>query len=340
MRNKKVERSTNEATSAEKVASIDDILTQILLLLPIKSLVRFISVSKHWLKLIKNPQFSFNRNPNPNPALGLFLQRTAYKKRPTFEYMAFGMERSTLYVIRQQRTLSDFQSRCIRGLSLVFDPSRSPEYKVISVWSDIKYQIEIYSSLIKTWRKSGNAFVSNVDFDSGTYWNGSMHWINHNEEGFNHLCYNIDKEYMSTISTPPEWDESMDVYLGESCDHLHLVQTAVPSGIKFNVYELKRDCSEWFVKYQLHLGLLFNAYPWKMRCKYFDSYVYFVRSFVRGQREEDSFLVMETPGKIVRLNLAFHTFEEIWDFEDDEDLKCLPSSWTKSFEYIESLCFV
>ncbi|KAG9140770.1 hypothetical protein Leryth_006946 [Lithospermum erythrorhizon] len=214
MRNKKVERSTNEATSAEKVASIDDILTQILLLLPIKSLVRFISVSKHWLKLIKNPQFSFNRNPNPNPALGLFLQRTAYKKRPTFEYVNFSKQSphsppfrnlefldnsSSLRILQScnglllcfsnqldgiwnrkkyfvcNPTTKDFirlpksfhendVSTRIRGLSLVFDPSRSPEYKVISVWSDIKYQIEIYSSLIKTWRKSGNVVSQTLDF--------------------------------------------------------------------------------------------------------------------------------------------------------------------------------
>ncbi|KAG9140775.1 hypothetical protein Leryth_006945 [Lithospermum erythrorhizon] len=105
---------------------------------------------------------------------------------------------------------------------------------------------------------------------------------------------------MSTISTPPEWDESMDVYLGESCDHLHLVQTAVPSGIKFNVYELKRDCSEWFVKYQVDFGVrLLMLIP------------------ENEEREEDSFCneILKTAVSIlIHLKL---------DFEDDEDLALL-----------------
>ncbi|XP_065871766.1 F-box protein At5g07610 [Euphorbia lathyris] len=44
--------------SAEKIASHDDLLLQILVRLPIKSLLKFKSVSKHWLSLITNPHFS------------------------------------------------------------------------------------------------------------------------------------------------------------------------------------------------------------------------------------------------------------------------------------------
>ncbi|KAK6121758.1 hypothetical protein DH2020_044502 [Rehmannia glutinosa] len=52
--------------SGEIVAAIDDLLKQILLRLPIKSLLRFKLVSMHWNYLISNPRFRHLRNPDPN----------------------------------------------------------------------------------------------------------------------------------------------------------------------------------------------------------------------------------------------------------------------------------
>ncbi|GAA0159316.1 hypothetical protein LIER_16123 [Lithospermum erythrorhizon] len=75
---KKVARVANQATSAEIVASIDDLLIHILLLLPTRSLVLFKSVLRHWVALITNSKFSLLRNPYPNPATGLYLQRLAF----------------------------------------------------------------------------------------------------------------------------------------------------------------------------------------------------------------------------------------------------------------------
>ncbi|PON51067.1 F-box domain containing protein, partial [Parasponia andersonii] len=72
--------------SAETVACNDDLLDEILIRLPIKSLIRFKSVSKHWLSLISAPKFALRRNPNPSPspASGLFLKRPF---RPEFEFL-------------------------------------------------------------------------------------------------------------------------------------------------------------------------------------------------------------------------------------------------------------
>ncbi|EYU35218.1 hypothetical protein MIMGU_mgv1a024654mg [Erythranthe guttata] len=61
-------------SSAQIVNSIDDLLIDIFLRLPIKSLVRFKLVSKRWHSLVTDPQFCLMRsNTNPNPAVGLFL---------------------------------------------------------------------------------------------------------------------------------------------------------------------------------------------------------------------------------------------------------------------------
>lgn len=65
-----------------------DILSQILVRLPIRSLTRFKSVSKHWLYLISSPQFLRLRNPNPNPTSlsGLVLRRNTIKVTEPAKY--------------------------------------------------------------------------------------------------------------------------------------------------------------------------------------------------------------------------------------------------------------
>ncbi|PON92419.1 F-box domain containing protein [Trema orientale] len=75
--------------SAEIIASNDDLLSEILFRLPIKALVKFKSVSKHWRSLISDPKFALRRNtnPNPNPASGLFVKRSS---RPEFDFVNLG----------------------------------------------------------------------------------------------------------------------------------------------------------------------------------------------------------------------------------------------------------
>ena len=58
----------------------DDLLIEILIRVPVISLVQFKSVCKRWLSLISNPSFRLRRNQIPtfDPPCGLFLF-----KRPT-----------------------------------------------------------------------------------------------------------------------------------------------------------------------------------------------------------------------------------------------------------------
>ncbi|KAG8390235.1 hypothetical protein BUALT_Bualt01G0062700 [Buddleja alternifolia] len=81
-------------SSAEIVASLDDLLTEILLRLPLKSLIRSKLVSKHWQSLITGPGFCILRNPNPNPALGLFVPNTNFRVNPWYEYVPFSDDES------------------------------------------------------------------------------------------------------------------------------------------------------------------------------------------------------------------------------------------------------
>ncbi|KAJ0099781.1 hypothetical protein Patl1_20710 [Pistacia atlantica] len=66
--------------SAEIIANNDDLLTEMLLCLPLKSLVKFKSVSKHWLSLISNPNFSLRFSLIPQPITGLFMRGLSCKE--------------------------------------------------------------------------------------------------------------------------------------------------------------------------------------------------------------------------------------------------------------------
>nr|GEW75387.1 F-box protein At5g07610-like [Tanacetum cinerariifolium] len=71
------QRKTAGISSVQSVISNNDIITEILLKLPILSLVLFKSVSKHWYSLIKEANITFR--PNLDPLSGLFLKKISYK---------------------------------------------------------------------------------------------------------------------------------------------------------------------------------------------------------------------------------------------------------------------
>ncbi|GKF82467.1 SGNH hydrolase-type esterase domain-containing protein, partial [Tanacetum coccineum] len=65
------------SSSVTSVLSNYDLLVEILLRLPVLSLVLFKSVSKHWLTIITSPDFIFrhrSENPNLDPPSGLLIQ--------------------------------------------------------------------------------------------------------------------------------------------------------------------------------------------------------------------------------------------------------------------------
>ncbi|KDP27588.1 hypothetical protein JCGZ_19593 [Jatropha curcas] len=73
------------SSAAETIANNDDLLIQILLCLPIKSLFKFKSVSKHWLSLITNPLFSRRLFPFNSPC-ALFV-RKSFRLENEFDFI-------------------------------------------------------------------------------------------------------------------------------------------------------------------------------------------------------------------------------------------------------------
>lgn len=394
--------SSSSSSSSETVASIDHLLTCILLRLPMKSLVRFKLVSKHWHSLITDPHFCLRRNPNPNPAVGLFLHFSNFSVSPRFQYISFSPNKSVTkppfrrlnftahgsrigilqscnglllccsfravgnpkyYVynptVRRFSTLPELDKRgCVwtdkHAMSLAFDPSNSPHYKVICVRElrSSQHQFKIYSSERGPWRKCGEPFAASagIDFGKGVYWNGSIHWLsNEHGDGNDPLCFDLESEMARVFPKPPSLEHGnrrSNYYFGESCGHLYYVEM-FGERVDTDVYEMKRDYSEWFVKYKVDISCVVASYPEMVRREFDvaerDYYVCSVFSVVRGEREEDSFLVLQIPGRVVRYNLGYGSFETMHEFKGAE-VEVMERSlryWeTNGFQHIESLCCI
>ncbi|CAL5343819.1 unnamed protein product [Camellia sinensis] len=362
------------SSSAEQVAANDDLLTEILIRLPLKSLPRFKSVSKHWFSLISSPHFTRTRNVDPSTVSGLFLHSSSYIPNLGFIPVDTGKNATSISfpglsdiciinscyglilckttnryhilnpLTKQFTTLPDPHPRHA-GLSLAFDPSRSPHYKVVCVWGPMHYNsyyyfyMEIYASETGSWRASGEPLGADMfmHLDGGVYWNGA---INCFCTWGNSKYFNIDEERVGILPMIPglgndEYEREYKCYV-ESRGHLHLVQVY---GLmtRFNVYEMERDYSGWSVKYHVDLDPVGIAFPEMMHLIDLDDYSYVVLTIVRGEKDEDSFMVLHVPGKVIRYNLVDRTFRKICDvdYEGVQD-GSLRYSWYDAFQYIES----
>nr|XP_009621120.2 F-box protein At5g07610-like [Nicotiana tomentosiformis] len=244
------------------------------------------------------------------------------------------------------------------GMSLAFDPWKSPHYKVICLRiSELEpeNQIEIYSSESKKWRVSGPSFPKRYDisFRHGlVYWNGAI-YVSCNKR------FNLEQEKFEEFPMPncfdgQEWDKEDHriVYFGESYGHLHLIQVSRQKLTLYNIYEMKNDGTEWFLKYEVNVEDVVLAYPRIIR-RYleptdFHYYAMAVVNVVRGEKEEDTFLVLHIPEMaILRYNLADKLFHMLCDFDsgqdngileefDEELAVCLHFHSSSTYQYIES----
>nr|GEX78405.1 SGNH hydrolase-type esterase domain-containing protein [Tanacetum cinerariifolium] len=157
--------------SVYKVLSNDDLLIEILLRLPVISLVLFKSVSKQWLSLITSPNFIKSRNliPNIDPTCGILILRVNdERQRLEYDFKSFDIripsKRSTVFTLGSEAPLGcvEIMQSCnglllcgvhpdkyyvynpttklfktlpikspISSVKIAFDPTKSPHYKVI-----------------------------------------------------------------------------------------------------------------------------------------------------------------------------------------------------------------
>ncbi|XP_076913719.1 F-box protein At5g07610-like [Bidens hawaiensis] len=191
-------------SSAELIGSNDDILTEILLWLPVTSILRFKSVSKHWRWLLSHRHFTLRYEKLPTSP-GLFVNQKYVpfdvedRSSPPFRHLDFchdfhfkkivqscngllllccsdaGFTRNDEYYVFNPTTKQfaiipsvpgvDNTRKMIRFMGLAFHPTTCPRYKVVCILgSEYTYHMKIYYSETKEWK------TLNINFSERRYY--------------------------------------------------------------------------------------------------------------------------------------------------------------------------
>ncbi|XP_059635780.1 F-box protein At5g07610-like [Cornus florida] len=221
--------------SVDVIAGNEDLLFEILVHLPPKSLLRFQCVSKHWLSLISNPQFrSHHSRRNPNSvATALFY----YKK---FPFPEFGF----------------------LSLKALENPTNNTPFHFLDFLSTFNEVIYAHSCngllFVELWRDSGESLTHVGDrvsyfYKKGVYWNGAIHWVSTSQP---FLCFDVDEEHFKAMPStliPKGRSERKIKYFGVSGDHFHLIEIYGPRRTVFDVLEMEGDYSKWVAKFRVDL---------------------------------------------------------------------------------------
>ncbi|GKB10545.1 SGNH hydrolase-type esterase domain-containing protein [Tanacetum coccineum] len=355
--------------SVNAVLSNYDLLIEILLRLPVLSLLLFKSVSKHWFRIIRTPDFIFrhrSENPNLNAPFGLLIRRINTKPN-SIEYDLESFDnripskRSIVFTLGSEaphgrveilQSCNGLLLCCVypckfyvynptselfkrlptkshtSSVRLAFDPTKSPHYKVVQPVrlqnDDEDYrlnstiQVHTYSSETGAWSVCGDQFSETCfeGFKEGVFWNDAFHWLNMNNvfrKKTLHFELDIGNEQpvLTELKLPVTFDgkshfqsklfESRGCLLLLGKDHAHSRQ--------LNVFEMRDDDSEWSVKFIVNLDDIMMPLPrtWMIRpC---------VWSIVLGEREEDSFMIIDLLSKVVQYNPVLKTVRTLADLE-------------------------
>ncbi|KAJ0682911.1 putative F-box domain-containing protein [Helianthus annuus] len=345
--------------SGALIGSNDDLLTEILLRLPVTSILRFKSVSKHWRLLLSHTHFTHRydklskspgifadnvyvpfdvENPSTPPPCrnldtyfdrsgvrilqscnGLLLcctERGSIGQKAADKYYVFNPTTKQLALIPPIRGGLKVR-KTIRCMGLAFHQTDCVHYKLVCIRElDTRgelFQIQIYSSDTRKWKISIESFPTWIaSYSHGVYWNGAVYWAPAYGT-FSPLYFKLDVEQLQTLPLPVQMNPSEtrfgEMYFGESRGHLHLIVSKRDS-LRLNVYEMLSDHSGWFIRYQLELDELPGAFP-EINI-FFDQYELQVIDVVRGEEEEDTFLVLVTPFKMITYKAHAKSFKEIF----------------------------
>ncbi|XP_076945990.1 F-box protein At5g07610-like [Bidens hawaiensis] len=354
------EDSSELVSSTHAVLSNDDLLIDILLRLPVVSLHVFKHVSKRWLPIISNPNFTLPHSP-----FGLILPRQTleydfaqlYTINSSIPPSTFTIhfDSSKLVILQScnglllcrsshdklyvynpslQRFKRIPQCGFMGGVRMAFDPSKSAHYKLVCAGvihtnegSHPLIEIHVYSS--KTCERSvcnGRFTLQSFrGFNNGIYWNDAIHWLDTINKAL-HVKFCLEHKVIKSTQTPGTLDDGemvCDQKLFESRGCLLLLRISCG---KMIIHKMSKGDSGWSMKYNVKLDGLMKQFPGSWFCSIH------VRCIMIGKKDVDSFLVMEICGMIVRYNIASNTLCKLYDLESSYSPAC--------FQYIASVAGV
>ncbi|GJZ38981.1 hypothetical protein Tco_0585544 [Tanacetum coccineum] len=208
------------------------------------------------------------------------------------------------------------------GLRMEFDPTKPPYDKVARAGStSSNIVIQIYSSEIGNWslcREQFNFFFF-VHFDSTIYWNDVLHWLENENRQLTHYKLNIEDHkhpIITTIQIPQGLQQGRNFFESYGNMLLMIITIQIPymlhlegklfgsrgclllvcihyiGSSEFTIYEMRKWFSVWSIKYLVDTNDFMNLLleRWSIRST--------VWSFVLGERDKDSFLMINLSGRL------------------------------------------
>ncbi|GJV06398.1 receptor-like serine/threonine-protein kinase SD1-8 [Tanacetum coccineum] len=314
-----------------KVLTNDNLLTEIFIRLPIRCIHLFTCVSKQWLKNLKSPAFTLkhSRIRSLDSPAGLFVNHI----RSSFDCDFVSLDlriNSTKYTIENSFTLGSTKEAdkvkilqscnglllctssrrhafnyvynpstnlfkilpepdyanddsnlygCAR-LRLAFHPTKSPYYKVPAYALQAKYRIPRSSNYNNHTNPSKLATRKKL------------------------------LPMIITIQIPHILHLEGKLFDSRGC--LLLVRRDDFGSSEFTIYEMMKGSSVWLVRYHVDTDAFMTPLPkgWSIRST--------VWSIVLGEREDDSFLVINLSGKVVEYNLISKNLWEVYDIGSNQ----------------------
>ncbi|XP_076950268.1 F-box protein At5g07610-like [Bidens hawaiensis] len=352
------------------IGSNDDLLTKILIRLPVTSIDRFKSVCKHGRSLLTNSHLT-RRYDNLLKTPGIFAGNT-YVPFEVENSLDFYFNLSGVKIVQSCNGLllcstihNDAREFFVLNpttkqleiiplvpgghnvMALAFHHTDCIHYKVVCIRAletdEDLIQIQVYSSDTRKWKICIESFSSQKPkFHNPVYWNGAVNWIPAPfNRSSNFLYFKLDGEQLQMLPLPKGKgtvsDKILTMYVGESRGHLHLILLVDREEdiLLVNVYEMLRNHSGWFVKYRLQLDELLSVFP-SLKFRYlsrddFGNYLYPYRcvfhvvDVIRGEKEEETFLVLFTPWKLIRYNVHDKSLKELYIDKNESCEYELPS---------------
>ncbi|XP_021768512.1 F-box protein At5g07610-like [Chenopodium quinoa] len=239
--------------------------------------------------------------------------------------------------------LGDFSPTSPLYCSLAFDPLISQHYKIIGLTktrNNSMYKIFIYSSESNLWTPSKAPEFSaprDIDFTSGIYCNGSVHWTKRTKRG---LYFDIEKETINDMPENPRQEQYSCEYFGHSKGYLCCLFT-MESLPYYELFEMKKDYSAWDFKCKIELDVLASQFP-KMSMKTNSRNPHFlyqchVLSVFRGHNGEFEEIIMSIPGEVIAYNCKEKTSRQIYKSRKSEKEKKIWYGIYQVYDFVESI---